>query len=115
VQKDKNKLNIVAVSYTDSILKRLEYSDVGPEFTITSQPGNIFVKSKKIWWNGINLMFNYQIYNVQSLKKFDKLIQLGISTDFNVGNKFNFGMEPLYDFSDKKIKFNLYTKLNLFQ
>lgn len=107
VEKSRNKLSIFAVNLQDSLLKEYNFADVGQEWTATSVTGNVFLRSKRITWYGIEPYIFYSQNDLKdwTLNKFGAGIRTGIV--FN-RLKFTVGAE----FSEDKGKLKLESSYN---
>jgi hypothetical protein len=114
-EKNGDDVRIFAVNATDSTIKEYEFADIGPYFTVTSQHGKLFLKTRRAWWNGINIKGEYQMNNFRGIKNFDKAFMLGLESDFNLGTKFNIGVNPKYDFQNNDFQLNVFAKIKVMQ
>lgn len=81
VEKTRNKLSIFAVNLRDSLLKEYNFADVGQEWTATSVTGNVFLKSKRVTWYGIEPYIFYSQNDLKdwTINKFGAGIRTGIT------------------------------------
>ncbi|MCX6165315.1 MAG: hypothetical protein NTU73_10750, partial [Ignavibacteriae bacterium] len=98
VKKEKKKLIIKAVNQNGKILKEYIYEDVNNDFTAVSQKENIFVKSKKFYWNKISPIFNVQ-WSMFNDKK--PIFSFGLETGINYKEKIEMNSGILYSPTEK--------------
>jgi len=94
IEKKGNSLKIFAVNINDSLIKEYNFADVGQDFIATSTTGNIFVKSKKFYFYGIEPFANYSLDNIKDWK----------GGNFNIGIRtgiegFNFALKPYINYN----------------
>ena len=77
------------------------YEDIGRDFVVTSQDSNLFVKSKKIWWDGMSLKVRGEICDFKNFKEFDKNYFAGFETGINFNDKYILNTDLLYDVTRK--------------
>jgi len=65
-----NRIDAYTININDTLLKRTLYTNVGNDFVLTSQAGKVFIKSKRFYWNGLNVSLQYD-QPVNDLKKFN--------------------------------------------
>ena len=107
VEKTRNALRIFAVNLQDSLLKEYNVADVGQEWTATSTTGNVFLKSKRVTWYGIEPYIFYSQNDLKdwTINKFGAGIRTGIMLN---RLKFTVGAE----YSDKRGRLKLESSYN---
>lgn len=108
VKKENKRLIIKAVNQNGKILKEYVYEDVGNDFTAISQKENIFVKSKKFYWNSINSIFNVQ-FPMFNEKKAD--YNFGLETGINYKEKIEINAGIMYSPAEKDLILNTNLKI----
>lgn len=78
VEKSGYSIKIFAVNVKDSLIKEYNFAGVGQDWTATSTTGNVFLKAKRLNWNGVTPYFLYG-YGLQDNKQG---FVLGIETGF---------------------------------
>lgn len=104
LKKENDELRIFAHNKADSLVKEYKFNDVGRDFSATATSQNIFVKSQKFYWNGINVSaeFGLPVNNLQSFKNLSMYEKnLDLSTGFNYKERL---------FLDFGVNFNINTK-----
>jgi len=88
VEKKGNKLSIYALNEKNEVVKKMEYEDVGNNFTATSQPGKVFVKSQIWYWTGLIGTASYDFGRADTLNsKFSPNdLKLGIKSGISYKN-----------------------------
>ncbi|MBI5401853.1 MAG: hypothetical protein HY959_00490 [Ignavibacteriae bacterium] len=108
VNKDDDKLIIKAVNNEGRILKEYIYDNVYDNFSVKSQKNNLFVKSSKFKWSGINAALNIK-YPIGKSVKPD--YQPGIETGINIINKLDLSASLNYSTSDNQFFFKTGIKI----
>ena len=93
IEKKGNNLKIFAVNISDSLIKEYNFADVGQDFTATSTTGNIFVKSKKLYWTGFEPYLNYSLNN---LKWKEGEFNIGLRTGLEYNNIY---VKPYFNYN----------------
>lgn len=68
--KSGNKIEAYTINFNDTLLKRTMFVNVGNDFSITSQAGKTFIKSKRFYWNGLNAGAEYKQPLDSNIKRF---------------------------------------------
>lgn len=89
VKKSGSDLYIYALNQNGKLLKQYVYKNVGNDFTATSQTGNIFVKSKLWYWDGVEPYVETKLGFKEIGKDFYKNLNysIGVETGINFKNK----------------------------
>ena len=95
IKKEEDNLAIRALNQDNKLLKEYIYTETGKDFTAVSRKNNISVKSKSIYWNGINMRtdIGYLIANKNNTS--DKEFRIGLETGVNYLDRYhiNCGIE----------------------
>lgn len=100
---DKKDNSIIVKTYNDrdSLLKEYTFTNVYNDFTITSQTNNLFVKSNKFQWDGINGFMSAEAKDNQTKGKpilYNLDYRVGLSTGYTFQNKYSASASAGYDF-----------------
>lgn len=96
VDKKGDKVTIFAYNENNKLVKEFTFDGVGDNFTATSQTGNVFVKSKKIDWNGIDLVTSSGIRRNNEGTRYFKDWDFGLKSGVNFYNKVDLNAYWLY-------------------
>ena len=83
INKDDEHLIIKALDVNGDLIKEYDFKDIGRDFSISSQKDNIFVKSKNLYFNGLDIYAGYCADN-----ELNGQVILGISTGLNWRDRF---------------------------
>jgi hypothetical protein len=108
VKKSDNKLIIRAVNQNGGILKEYIYEDVYNNFSATSKKENIYVKTEKIYWNGLNSIINLQWPIFNKRKPF---CNFGLESGINYKNAIQINAGILYSPGPKDLLLNTNLKI----
>lgn len=88
VEKAGDKLKIIAFNQSGKILKEYIYDNIGNSFIAVSQDSNIFIKSKKVEFNGIWIEASVSNSIPELVKKNINLdYDIGVGTGINISQK----------------------------
>ncbi|MFA5405655.1 MAG: hypothetical protein WC358_12045 [Ignavibacteria bacterium] len=108
IKKENRKLIIKAVNQNGNVLKEYVYEEIGKDFVAISQKNNIFVKTKNIYWNRINSIFNVQ-WSMFNEKKIN--YNLGVETGISYKDKIDLSAGLLYSPENKDLLINTNFKI----
>ena len=111
VDKKGDKITIFAYNENNKLVKEFTFDGVGDNFTATSQTGNIFVKSKKVDWNGVDLVTSSSIKKTSEGTTYFKDWDFGIKSGVNFYNRVDLNAYWLYSQKDIQIKAELSYKI----
>jgi hypothetical protein len=109
IKKRNGDMTLFIYNQNDSLLKRIEFENVGQSFEITSQKNNVFVKSNLWDWNGIYFKSRLATPMNENWKKC-ALLDNGIYTGINFNNSIDLNIGIGYN---KETKFNLNLETNI--
>jgi hypothetical protein len=101
VEKKKDRLKIFAYDQDELLLKEMDYR-VGADFTAVSTDENVFVKSKRWYWNGIKTIVNYELPFDFAQSWENGNTRLEINTGINYMDKAGIEIGPVYDATRKE-------------
>lgn len=106
-----DRVDAYTINFNDTLLKQSIFTNVGNDFSLTSQAGKVFVKSKLFYWNGLSAYISYGGTLDKNLftKFYPQSIRPGIKTGWNYMDKFHTDILLSYNISE--LNFN--TELNL--
>jgi hypothetical protein len=98
IDKEKDKVIIKAIDIKGDTLKEFYFDNVQRDFSVISQENNIFVKSKNIYFNGIDLDLSYNFR-----KEKEKRFSLSVNSGINWRERIFVNGRAGYNFGEKKI------------
>lgn len=95
LKKEKDNLIIRALNQDNKLLKEYIYTETGRDFTAVSGKNNISVKSKSIYWSGINVRTDIGYLTANKNNISDKEFRIGLETGVNYLDRYhiNCGIE----------------------
>jgi len=108
VRKKDNKLIIKAVNPEGMILKEYLFDNVNNDFVVTSRAKNLFVKSARFKWEGINTLLNM---NYPFSKDYKTDYSTGIGTGFSFNSKLKLNTSLNYSITNKTLFLNTELKI----
>jgi len=103
VEKENDQLKITALNPNGKTLKEYLYEDIGRDFIATSQKGNLFVKAKKFYWNGLNAQVSYEIPVQKGMDFKTGNYYLGLSTGINYLDRADLNLLSKWDYQTKDL------------
>jgi hypothetical protein len=118
LDKKGQSLIIKTFNQNDSLVKEYVFDDVYPNFTVTAQQNNLFVKTQKLYFDGISLLAGASLRG--SLLKHNLLNSLdyyaGLQSGFTYKERVSLLGDAGYDFGvNPDFIFKLSAKFNLFK
>lgn len=105
VKKRGNELDIFAVNQNGKVIKQYTYKNIGNDFNATSQTGNVFVKTKLFYWNGVAVLGGYELQLRKHVKLDDGSYFAGIKSGINYLQIINLDAAINYNFITKEPSF----------
>lgn len=108
VNKTNNKLIIYAVNENDSVIKEFIFDDIGNNFVASSEINNVFVKSQKFYWLGIEPYMNINASFSNPIN--ENYFNLGLRSGIDFKNKYF--LKPFINYNTKeKFRFGIETSI----
>lgn len=112
LEKKNTRLRVFAVNLQDSLIKERYFENVGNDFTVYSKARGVFVKSKRFYWEGLQLQGSYSFKN---LKYDGGTVPVGLRTGINYMGRAGLEVSSEYNFMLKEFETKITVKINLIQ